>query len=337
MKRKIASLILLVCIAGCSKKDDNTVTNETPPISNENTQTQVNDKTNHSSLEEDITALLEGKSYINLCSVSISTSSTDTNKITFDIVVIGDNLKSNLQDMLEVFAPNSDKIDWVNSIIKDDTGSQIYPKSTIISTDLPDGSLSDWNLILLNHDDENKIDKDLNFEQVKFDTQYVDARAGVYYQQMYDAALKDGITLYLRSGFRNISTQTVNYNANIDRLKNQGLTYEQAVIETNLYYTVPGHSEHHTGLAFDIITPEYHRDIYTLSDEFAKTDAYDWLIANCAEYGFILRYAEDKTDITAINFEPWHYRYVGKEHAEFIMENDICLEEYIQLLKDDGR
>lgn len=330
---KLKSLViclLLTTLVGCGSSSENDADDDNK--SSDTTSSQASETLNISTLEDDFTTKLEQKSYINLSSVLLSESTQNIGKMTFDVVLIGDNLDSNLDDILDVFLPSIDKLDFNNSTIKDDTGLLLYPK-----IELPDGSLSDWNLILLNHDAENKIEQDLSFEQVKFDTQFVDARAGNFYQKMYDDALKDGITLYLRSGYRNISTQTINYNANIERLQNQGFTKEEAIIETNLYYTVPGHSEHHTGLAFDIITPEYHKDIYTLSDEFAKTEAYDWLIKNCADYGFILRYQEHKTDITQINFEPWHYRYVGVEHAQYIMENDICLEEYIQLFKQLGR
>ncbi len=154
---------------------------------------------------------------------------------------------------------------------------------------------------------------------------------------MCNDALKEGITLYLRSGYRSMSTQTVNYNANVQRLQNTGLSYDEAVKQTNLYYTVPGHSEHHTGLAFDIITPQYHNDVYTLGEKFAETTAYAWLKENCVNYGFIERYTADKTGITQINWEPWHYRYVGVEHAKYITENGLCFEEYVQILKENGR
>ena len=204
------------------------------------------------------------------------------------------------------------------------------------STILPFGNLSDWNLILLNPFNGNSISEELSIKKTKFDTQYVDSRAADSYQKMYDSAKKVGITLYLRSGYRSMKTQGVNYNANVQRLLKQGLTNDEAILQTNLYYTVPGHSEHHSGLAFDIITPEYHRDIYTLNEKFAKTQAYTWLTANCAEYGFILRYPKEKYDITTINFEPWHYRYVGIEHAKYITENGICFEEYIELFKEVG-
>ena len=163
--------------------------------------------------------------------------------------------------------------------------------------DLPEGKLSDWNLILLNHEEDNKIDGELDFEKVKFDTQ----------------------------------------NANVQREINRGNSKEEAVRLTNLYYTVPGHSEHHSGLAFDIITPEYHNDVYSLDERFADTDAYRWLTEHCTEYGFVLRYPKDKTALTQINFEPWHYRYVGKEHAAYMKKHGLVLEEYIALLKRAGR
>lgn len=203
--------------------------------------------------------------------------------------------------------------------------------------DLPEGKLSDWNLILLNHEEDNKIDAELDFEKVKFDTQYVDSRAGEAYKAMADAAKQEGITLYLRSGYRSISEQQTNYNANVQREINRGNSKEEAVRLTNLYYTVPGHSEHHSGLAFDIITPEYHNDVYSLDERFADTDAYRWLTEHCTEYGFVLRYPKDKTTLTQINFEPWHYRYVGKEHAAYMKKHGLVLEEYIALLKRAGR
>ncbi len=205
------------------------------------------------------------------------------------------------------------------------------------SDGLPEGSLSDWNLILLGPHEENKIDEELDLELTQFDTQRVDSRAADAYATMRDAAAAEGITLYLRSGYRSMETQRQNYNGSVQRYLDAGKSREEALRLTNEYYTVPGHSEHHTGLAFDIITPEYHNQIYSLDDRFADTDAYTWLRENCARYGFILRYPKEKEEETQINFEPWHYRYVGKEHAQYIMEHGLCLEEYIALLKEAGR
>lgn len=352
MKRNLSIYITLILISisisltSCGKSEENEELNSN---STNLDNVEIVDDKDYSDLEKEINILLDSKSYITLSAVSLSTSPIDENKMKFDIKIVGDNIEDNIDDILQIFEPNKNSIDFDNSIIKSQTDEIIYPTNNQSSSqsqqlptvntnmEIPEGNLSDWNLILLNHDPDNKIDKELNFDQVKFDTQYVDARASEFYQKMYNDAKKDGITLYLRSGYRSISTQTVNYNANVERLQKEGLSKEEAIVQTNLYYTVPGHSEHHTGLAFDIITPEYHSDVYTLNEQFAETKAYKWLLKNCADYGFILRYQEHKTDITGINFEPWHYRYVGIEHAKYITENDICFEEYIELLKSNGR
>ena len=223
----------------------------------------------------------------------------------------------------------------------DENGTEYRLPFRAFLESLPEGALSDWNLILLNPEEENKIDRDLDIDMTKFDTQWVDSRAASAYQAMCDAAgaatggegAEEGITLYLRSGYRSMATQQTNYTNNIQRLISQGVNEAEAIRQTQLYYTVPGHSEHHTGLAFDIITPEYHTFVYTLDERFGETEAYDWLVGHCADYGFVLRYARDKEGTTQINFEPWHYRYVGKEHAAFMQAYNLCFEEYVQLLK----
>lgn len=212
--------------------------------------------------------------------------------------------------------------------------SQTQSEDVIGETNkLPEGSLDDWNLILLNTDEENKLDANMDIKKVKFDTQTVDARIAPAYQEMYDAALKDGIILYLRSGYRSLETQEANYNNNVARLKNEGKTEEEAIRLTDQYYTRKGHSEHHSGLACDIITPQYHNQVYTLDERFAETEAYGWLVENSYKYGFVLRYPKDKVDITKINYEPWHYRFVGKTHAQYMFDNNLCLEEYLKLFK----
>ena len=92
--------------------------------------------------------------------------------------------------------------------------------------------------------------------------------------------------------------------------------------------TLPGHSEHHTGLAFDL-------ELYIngKTSDFDGTGDYQWIHDNCHRYGYILRYPHDKTEITEISYEPWHFRYVGKAHAYYMFANNLCLEEYIGLLR----
>ncbi|MBQ7399995.1 MAG: M15 family metallopeptidase [Clostridia bacterium] len=92
--------------------------------------------------------------------------------------------------------------------------------------------------------------------------------------------------------------------------------------------TLPGHSEHHTGLAFDM---QIYQNGAVLA--FDGEGDYSWIHQNCHKYGYILRYPHDKTEVTEISYEPWHFRYVGKEHAYYMYTNNLCLEEYIGLLK----
>ena len=88
----------------------------------------------------------------------------------------------------------------------------------------------------------------------------------------------------------------------------------------------PGCSEHNTGLAVDVECA----DFADLDEGFRDTFAYEWLMEHCAEYGFILRFPQDKEDITGVIYEPWHYRYVGVEAATEIMSRGLCLEEYLE-------
>ena len=103
----------------------------------------------------------------------------------------------------------------------------------------------------------------------------------------------------------------------------------EALAEETALRTIakPGHSEHHTGLAVDL------NDV---SDDFEETQAYRWLQAHAAEYGFIQRYRTDKSHITGIDNESWHYRYVGREHALAMERLDLCLEEYVAYLRERG-
>ena len=128
--------------------------------------------------------------------------------------------------------------------------------------------------------------------------------------EMFNDAKKEDIDLYVFSAYR-------------DYLKQEYLYYIVNQQNDN-YSAIPGHSEHHSGLAFDISTPDV-----GLTLHFEKTKGYDWLVNNCYRYGFILRYPKDKENITLYKFEPWHFRYVGKDIALNIHNNSLSLEEYI--------
>lgn len=140
---------------------------------------------------------------------------------------------------------------------------------------------------------------------------------------MFDACRADGLYPLVWSSYRDTSEQQRMMEEKVDTFLAQGMSQREAEKEAKLWVAEPGYSEHELGLAVDINSE---------SEELcASWDVYAWLQEHCWEYGFILRYPEDKTEITGIDYEPWHFRYVGKEAAREIMESGICLEEYIEL------
>ena len=110
-------------------------------------------------------------------------------------------------------------------------------------------------------------------------------------------------------------------------MNEQGMSEEEAKKEAATRVAIPGTSEHHLGLAVDINSVE---------TSFENTKAFKWLQKNAENYGFVLRYPKDKKAITKIIYEPWHYRYVGVEHAKEMNRLGLCLEEYIDLLNDQN-
>ena len=134
--------------------------------------------------------------------------------------------------------------------------------------------------------------------------------AAKHFKEMSNAAKKDGISIYNVSGYRSYTTQTYLYNGYVSR---------NGKAKADTFSARPGTSEHQTGLA---------TDVNSVSDSFANTSAYKWLIKNSHKYGFILRYPKGKEFITGYKYEPWHYRYVGVEVAKVIYEKNITYEEY---------
>ncbi len=130
-----------------------------------------------------------------------------------------------------------------------------------------------------------------------------------------DAARAEGHELYLKSAYRSYYKQAVMYE---NRVKKYG--YDDG------WVTKPGASDHQTGLGCDVV-PKKWTD-RGMNEDMAKEPETQWMAEHCAEFGFILRYPADKEEITEINYEPWHLRYVGKEVAAYIMENGLCLEEF---------
>lgn len=156
------------------------------------------------------------------------------------------------------------------------------------------------------------------------------AAAEAYVQMMADYKAETGGKVYSISGFRTYAYQSRLFNSKLASRRNSGLSYGSAYKATAMYTALPGASEHQTGLAIDLSTGS------VLSESFRNTGAGKWLMANCWDYGFILRYDEAKTDLTAISYEPWHYRYVGLPHSLIIRDNNWVYEEYISYLQENG-
>lgn len=178
-----------------------------------------------------------------------------------------------------------------------------------------------WNLVVVNMSREMPEGYSPTLGEIADTGVYMDYRVAPHYTEMYYAAKKDGIILTPYSGYRSYDRQKNNYNnLTNEYMSTYGLSREDAAKKAATVILPPGTSEHNLGLAMDICN--------TL-DSFATQKEYKWLTEHAHEYGFILRYTGDKMSITGIVSEPWHWRYVGVEHAKKIKDSGLCLEEYL--------
>lgn len=148
----------------------------------------------------------------------------------------------------------------------------------------------------------------------------LDARVAPFYAEMYAAAKADGCTLTPYSGYRTFARQQENFDRKVAYYVSQGLSEAEATAQTQTRILPAGASEHNMGFAMDIVSA---------SADFISTKEFSWLSAHAHEYGFILRYPENKTEITGVMYEPWHWRFVGKEAAAEMQKRGQCLEEYL--------
>lgn len=151
----------------------------------------------------------------------------------------------------------------------------------------------------------------------------IDSRIVGAYRDLVNAAKADGLNIYPISGFRPHSTQISLFNARVEQARNDG--YADPEAEAARHVAKPGTSEHELGLAVDFNSVD--------ESYFRNTAEAKWLAAHCAEYGFVIRYPEDKESVTGIIYEPWHLRFVGVKHAKRMNELNMCLEEYCEYIK----
>ncbi|MDD6502952.1 MAG: M15 family metallopeptidase, partial [Oscillospiraceae bacterium] len=144
-----------------------------------------------------------------------------------------------------------------------------------------------------------------------------------------DCKARSGGIPVVCSSYRTQAKQQSLYDNKVKRLMKQGYSYETALTEAAKVVAVPGTSEHQLGLAVDIVDKSYQ----ILDKKQETTAVQKWLMEHAWEYGFILRYPNGTTDLTGIIYEPWHYRYVGRDAAADIRDKGVTLEEYIEMIR----
>jgi D-alanyl-D-alanine carboxypeptidase len=177
-----------------------------------------------------------------------------------------------------------------------------------------------WNLTLVNTGYRIPDDYSPDLVYVCGTAERLDSKVAEHYEEMFDAAARDGVYLTPCSGYRSYELQERNYNNKIDYYESLGYSYEDAAVKAATIIMPPGSSEHNLGYAMDIVC---------VDEWFEDTDEFQWLMENAQDYGFILRYPKEKQDITKVIYEPWHWRYVGVETAKEIKASGQVLEEYL--------
>lgn len=182
-----------------------------------------------------------------------------------------------------------------------------------------------WNLILVNKN--NALPDDYN-PKVKYlqNGHAIDERAYQDLQDMMDDCREAGLDPLICSSYRTMEKQKELFNNKVNQYLNQGYSQDKAEQAAGELVAIPGTSEHQLALALDIVDVSYQ----ILDEKQEDSPVQKWLLKNSWKYGFILRYPSDKSEITGISYEPWHYRYVGKNSAKEIYESGLCLEEYLE-------
>lgn len=187
---------------------------------------------------------------------------------------------------------------------------------------IPDGT-EDWMLLLVNP--WNPLPEDFTCTRTQLaNGQSVDERCYPDLQAMMDGCRAAGLSPLICSSYRTQETQARLFEQEVERWLGKGYMREEAEAQAARWVARPGASEHQTGLAVDIVDAGYQ----VLDQGQQNTAVQRWLMEHCAEYGFILRYPTDKSALTGVGYEPWHYRYVGEAAAREIMDGGLCLEEY---------
>jgi len=216
--------------------------------------------------------------------------------------------------------------DWVN--VSYDGIAGFVSRDYLITRHTPDIDvpMGDWAKVLVNP--THLLPEGFEVELADFEGGQVDARILEICEAMFADAKADGIDFKLVDAYRSFETQNAQYQKKGTSSIAKGYSREDAEVKAATITARPNTSEHQTGLALDIVSPSY-----TKRDKgFAKTDAFKWLGANAQDYGFTLRYKQDKQEYTKVIYEPWHWRFVGVEAARAMKQSGECYEEYMDEL-----
>ncbi len=206
---------------------------------------------------------------------------------------------------------------------------QVSNASSSAQSNLPDGvKASDWDLVLVNRD---HITDEMNPELTEIDGISVDSRIAQNVRDFLAAAQAIAPEEHLISGYRSVAYQEELFNSYVaqEMAADPNLTQTQAEEKVKTYSQPAGASEHMTGLAIDMSTVD------SLNE--SDPNVVNQLKAIAADYGFVLRFASDKSSSTGVGYEDWHWRYVGVANARYMTQHHLSLEEYVTLLKKEGR
>jgi D-alanyl-D-alanine carboxypeptidase len=196
---------------------------------------------------------------------------------------------------------------------------------------------TDWDLVLVNK--KHPLSAELNFNKVTVDDKQIDARIEQPLANFRQAAQKAGYATTLVSGYRSIAYQKQIFDNSVAQYEANGLSATEAKNKTALVIQTPGASEHHTGLAVDLAGDDALAAYPALQAEMDQYASQKWLIKHAPDYGFVLRFLSDAKSIqqTGIDYESWHFRYVGVANAKYMTQHHLTLEAYVAALKKSNR
>lgn len=190
-----------------------------------------------------------------------------------------------------------------------------------------------WALLLINADNPlpEGYEDSVELTELKGNI-LIDDRIYNDLQQMMDDCREQELNPLILNGYRTRAQQQELFQSELNKLTISGYSLDNATIEAQKKQPLPGCSEHNAGLAVDIV-PE---DSPYLTQDQEETGELQWIMDHCHEYGFVMRYPADKTEITGMRYQPWHYRYVGRDAAAYMTEHHLCLEELQKAIKNES-